>query len=102
MACCLPTCARGFSFSGTEMVGKGSFLSFLASPWYLVHPGSASFASYPPCVYKIWVSKMCLLLDTPCGRRSVEALFLLPLGSLLGSTKNCQSDVVWVLWLLCF
>ena len=28
VACCLPTCARGFSFSGTEVVGKGSCLSF--------------------------------------------------------------------------
>ena len=28
VACCLPTCARVFSFSGTEIVGKGSFLSF--------------------------------------------------------------------------
>ena len=66
VVCCLPTCARGFSFSGTEVVAKGSFFLFLASPWYLVHPGGASFASHPPCVYyKFWVSKMCLLLDTP-------------------------------------
>ena len=43
-----------------------------------------------------WFSKMCLLLDTPCGRRSVGALSLLPLGSLLDSTKNCQSDMLWV------
>ena len=28
VACCLPTCARGFSFSGTEIVEQGSFLSF--------------------------------------------------------------------------
>ena len=60
----------------------------MASPWYLVHLGGASFASHSPCVYKAWVSKMCLLLDTPCGRRSVGALSLLPLGSLLGSTKK--------------
>ena len=31
----------------------------------LVHPGGASFASHPPCVYKVWVSKICLLLDKP-------------------------------------
>ena len=41
------------------------FFVFLASPWCLVHLASASFASNPPCVYKVWVSKMCLLLDTP-------------------------------------
>ena len=27
MACCLPMCAGGFSFSGTEVVGNGSFLA---------------------------------------------------------------------------
>ena len=55
MACCLPTCARGFPFSGTEVVEKGSFLFvFLASPWYLVHPWGASFACHLPCVYKVW------------------------------------------------
>ena len=64
MACCLPTCARGFSFSGTEVVEKVFFFCFLASPWYLVHLGGASFASHHPRVYKVWVSKMCLLLDT--------------------------------------
>ena len=36
VACCLPTCARGFSFSGTEVVGKVVFFFvFLASPWTL-------------------------------------------------------------------
>ena len=95
VACCLPTCARVFSFSGTEIVEIGSFWGFLVSPWYFVHLGGASFASYLPCVYKVWVSKICPLLDTPCGRRSVEALSLLPLGSLMGSTKKCQSDKVW-------
>ena len=88
----------GFSFSGTELAGKGCFLAFW-SPWCLVHPGGTSFGGYLSCVYKVWLSKMCLMLDTPCGRRSVGALSLLPLGSLLGSTKNCQSDVFWV---LCF
>ena len=39
VACCLPTCARGFSFSGTELVGKGRFFGFLASPWCPVHFG---------------------------------------------------------------
>ena len=96
MACCLPTCARGFSFSGTEVVEKGSFFGFWASPWCLVHPGVLVFLSLPPCVYKVWVSKMCPLLDTPCGRRSVGALSLLPLRGLLGSTKNCWSDLWWV------
>ena len=32
MTCCLPTCARGFSFSGTEVVEIGSFWAF----WFLL------------------------------------------------------------------
>ena len=28
VACCLPTCARGFSLSGTELVEKGGFRAF--------------------------------------------------------------------------
>ena len=34
---------------------------------------SASFASLP-VVWKAWVASVCLLPDTPFGRRSVEAL----------------------------
>ena len=33
--------------------------------WCFVHLGGARFASHLPCVYKAWVSKMCLLLDPP-------------------------------------
>ena len=58
-------CAVFFSFSGTEVVEKGSFFGFLVSPWCLVHVGGASFASHLPCLYKVWVSKIRLLLDTP-------------------------------------
>ena len=46
---------------------------FWVSSWCLVHMGSASFAGLP-VVYKVWVTSVCLLLDTPFGRRSVEAL----------------------------
>ena len=83
VACCLPTCARVF-FCPWYGVG--------GDPWCLVHRGGTSFASFFPCVYRAWVSKMCLLLDPPFGRRSVGALSLLLLGSLLGSTKNCLSN----------
>ena len=92
VACCLPTCARGFSFSGTEVMGKGSFfLSFwlllgilciLGVLALLVTPLVCTWFGFPRCG---------LLLDTPSGQRSVGALSLLPLGSLPGSTKNCQS-----------
>ena len=49
------------------------FLGLWASLWCLVHMESASFAGLP-VVYRAWVTSVCLLLDTPFGRRSVEAL----------------------------
>ena len=49
------------------------FLGFLASSWCLVHMVSATFADLP-VVYKVWVTSVCLLLDTPFGRKSVGAL----------------------------
>ena len=89
MTCCLPTCARGFSFPDTGIVGIGS--SFWAF-WFLLGIlcilGVLVFSLYPPCVYKVWVSKMCPVLDTPFGRRSVGASSLLPLGSLVGKHKK--------------
>ena len=81
--------------------GDRWFWGFLVSPWCFVHPGGTGFAGPLPCENKAWVSKMCLLLDTPFGRRSVAALSGLLLGSLLGSTKHCQSDwreVLWFCW----
>ena len=47
-------------------------LGFLVSSWCLVHMGTLSFAGLP-VVYKTWVTQVCLLLDTPFGRRSVGA-----------------------------
>ena len=47
------------------------FFGFFASLWCLVH---VEGASPPPRVHKAWVTSVCLLLDTPCGRRSVGAL----------------------------
>ena len=49
----------------------GLFGFFLVSCAY----GSSSFAGVP-VVYKTWVTPVCLLLDTPFGRRSVGALLL--------------------------
>ena len=45
----------------------------LVSPWCLVHMGSLSLAGLP-VTYKTWVIQVCLLLDTPFGRRLVGAL----------------------------
>ena len=64
----------------------GFCFGLLASSWCLVHLGGASFASHPLCVYKAWVSKMCLLLDTPCGRGLVGVLPLQPLEGTSGSS----------------
>ena len=64
---------RGLSVPVLGNFGFGVFLGFCASLCCLVHMGSASFASLP-VVYKAWVISVFLLLDTPFGRRSVEAL----------------------------
>ena len=56
--------------------GECSFWSFFfggVSPWCLVHMGSLSLAGLP-VVYKTWVTQVCLMLDTPFGRRLVGAL----------------------------
>ena len=49
-----------------------AFFCFLVSSWCLVLLGSSSLAGLP-VVYKTWVTEVCLLLDTPFGRRSVGA-----------------------------
>ena len=66
------------------------FLGFLVSSWCLVHMESTSLASLP-VVYKTWVTPVCLLLDTPFGRRSVGALPLQPPGRILKNSYNCLS-----------
>ena len=72
VACCLPTCAHG---SSVPVMGNVVFgLSFfLVSSWRFVHMRSTSLAGLP-VVYKTKVTRVCLLLDTPFGRRSVGAL----------------------------
>ena len=61
------------------------FWAFLVSSWCLVHMVSSSFASLP-VAHKTWVILVCLLLDTPSGRRSVGALPLKPLERMLDSS----------------
>ena len=51
----------------------GMLFLVLVSYWCLVHMESACFASLP-VVYKVWVTSVCLLLDTPFGRRSVGGI----------------------------
>ena len=102
VACCLPTCARVFSFSGTEIVGIGSFWAF----WFLLGTlcilGMLVLLVYPRCVYKVLGFKDVTSTGHALWAEVGGALSLLPLGSLLGSTKNCQSDKVWDLWFFWF
>ena len=70
-ACCLPTCAKGSSVPVMENTVNGVFF-FLVSSWCLVHMESSSLVSL--FAHKTWVTLVCLLLDTPFGRRSVGAL----------------------------
>ena len=79
LACCLPTCAQVLSVPGMGNFGFGVFWAF----WFLFgvlrvweEEEEASFASLLLCVYRAWVTEMCLLLGTPFGQRSVEALSL--------------------------
>ena len=65
-------CAGFFSF-WYGVGGERWFWVFLASLQCLVHMGGASLAG-PSVVHKPWVTLVCSLLDTPFGRRSVEAL----------------------------
>ena len=73
VACCLPTCAKGSSVPVMENASSGIFWVF----WFLLGVlciwGVLAWL-VSPAVYKTWVTLVCLLLDTPFGRRSVEAL----------------------------
>ena len=73
MACFLPTCAKGLSIPVMQNSGNGVFFGFLASLLCLVCMGGASLA-FPLVAHKTWVTSVCLLLDTPFGRRSVGTL----------------------------
>ena len=70
VACCLPKCAHGSSVPVMENVFLVFFCFFLVSSWRFVHVGSTSLAGLP-VVHKTWVTQVCLLLDTPFGRRSM-------------------------------
>ena len=81
VACCFPMCAKGSSvplMRNTVNGVLGGFGFFLVSCAY----GSSSLSGLP-VLHKTWVTLVCLLLDTPFGRRSVGALPLQPLGGIL-------------------
>ena len=56
-----------------------------------MHLGGLALLAFTLVVYTAWVPLVCLLLDTPFGRRSVGALSLLPLGICLAAPNTaCQ------------
>ena len=61
----------GFFFFVVRSWWRKVVFGFFGFPLVPCASWGTSFAGYPPCVYKVWVSNMCLMLDTPCGRRSV-------------------------------
>ena len=75
VACCLPTCAQGFSVpvTGDSCVGFGMFWALWILLGVFVHMVSFGFAELP-VVHRTWFFSVCLTLDTPFGRRSVGAL----------------------------
>ena len=64
---------RVYQFVLWGTLGLAFFLGFFASLWCFVQMESASLAGVP-VVYNDWVTLVCLLLDTPFGRRSVGAV----------------------------
>ena len=91
VACCLPTCAQGSSVPVMRNAVFGVFLGFLF--FFLCAYGEYQFYSLP-VVYKIWVVKVCLLLEMPFGQRSVGALPWQPPGRILKSSQHCL-QVCW-------
>ena len=71
--CCYWRLGCSFPVMGDFGFCFGILFFFFVSSLCLVHMGSSSFAGLP-VVYKAWVTSVCLLLDTPFGRRSVGAL----------------------------
>ena len=68
VVCCLPTCAQGSSVSVAESVGERRFGGFSWCSWEYLFKWWSTLL-----VHSGWATQMCLSLDTPFGRRSVEA-----------------------------
>ena len=93
MACCLPTCAQGFSVPGTEVVGKGSFGAF----WFLLGAlcilGVLALLVFPLCVQGLG------LKDVPPAGHALRAevgggiIFVTP-GEFAGQHKTLPVKVV--------
>ena len=75
VACCLPTCAQGFSVPVTRdsCVGFGIFWVFWLLLGVFTH-GDCLFFWLLPVMYKTWVLLVCLKLGTSFGRCLVGAL----------------------------
>ena len=65
-------CAGFICFCYGECI-SGCFFGFWVSSWHLVHMGSPRFSGLP-VMYKTWVTKVCLMPDTPFWYCSVGAL----------------------------
>ena len=99
VACCLPTCARSFSFSGTEIVGQGTFLS----SWLLLGALGVQALLVISLVCTRFGFQRCASNWTrPVGGGRWGHYLSYSWGVCWAAQKNCQSDVVWVLWFLCF
>ena len=67
MACCLPTCARGFSFSDTEIVEIGIFWVFWLLLGTLCILGVLVFVVYPLVCTKFGFQRCALYWTRPVG-----------------------------------
>ena len=97
VACCLPTCARGFSFLVRRKWGKVVFV-FLASTWYLVHLGGAGFAGHPLVCTRFGFQRCAPYWTRPVGGGQWEHYLCYPWGVCWAAQKTA-SQVCYVFFL---
>ena len=89
----LPTCAQGLSALVVGNAGKGVFLTFWLLLSALCILGVLALLAIPLVCTRLGFQRYASCCTRPEGGVWWGALCLLPLGSLLGSTNNCQSEV---------
>ena len=97
MACCLPTCARGFSFPDTGIVGIGSFWVFWFLLGILCTLGVLVFSLYPLVCTKFGSQRCALYWTRPLGGGRWGHHLCYPWGVYREAQKttSCKSYGVW-------
>ena len=101
VACCLPTCARGFSFSDTEMVGIGIFWVFWLLLGALCILGVLVFVVYPLCVQSLGFKDMPSTGHALWAEVGGGIIFVTP-GKFAGKHKQLPVVFIAGFWVFCF